>query len=43
MRKESDLKSYPALQCTLIGTDLRDRREGMEREGEELSKDKEFP
>lgn len=34
MRKESDLKSYPASQCALIGTDLRHGKEGMEGEEE---------
>lgn len=34
MRKESDLKSYPASQCALIGTDLRHGKEVMEGEEE---------
>lgn len=38
MRKESDLKSYPASQCALIGTDLRHGKEGMEGEGEESAR-----
>lgn len=38
MRKESDLKSCPASQCALIGTDLRRGKEGMEGEGEESAR-----